>query len=86
MTLYHYNDLDEAEQPEAIWEHGVMIGDRNEGEYKIILYQLFSFYVELYYHIEHNVLKRLRSFSSTECLDAYINQFDLKDIDFFSKR
>jgi hypothetical protein len=60
------------EQHEAIWEHGVMIGDRIEGEHRIILYQIFSFYVELFYHMEYNVLRRLRSFSSTECLDAYI--------------
>jgi hypothetical protein len=80
MTLYQYNYLDEAEQHEAIWEHGVHIGERLEGEYKIILYQIFSFYVELFYHMEFNVLRRLRSFSSTECLDAYIQQFDLKDI------
>lgn len=68
------------EQHEAIWEHGVHIGERIEGEYKIILYQLFSFYAELYYHMEYNVLRRLRSFSSTECLDAYIQQFDLTEL------
>ncbi len=68
------------------WEHGVHIGERVEGEHKIILYQMFSFYVELYYHMEFNVLRRLKSFSSVELLDAYINQFDLNDIDFLSKR
>jgi hypothetical protein len=40
---YEYNQLDECEQHEAIWEHGVMVGDRNESEHKIILYQIFSF-------------------------------------------
>ena len=77
MTLYQYNDLDEAEQHEAIWEHGVHIGERIEGEYKIILYQIFSFYVELRYHIEHNVLKGARSFSSTEQLKPYTDKIDI---------
>ena len=80
MTLYQFNALDEAEQHEALWDHGVMIGDRIELEHRIILYQLFSFYVELYYHIEYNVLRRLRSFSSTEPLDAYISKFDLRSL------
>ena len=80
MTLYQFNDLDEAEQHEAIWDHGVMIGDKIEGEHKIILYQIFSFYVELYYHIEYNVLRRLKSFSNTECLDAYIKDFNLNSL------
>ncbi len=56
----------------------IHVGQRIEGEYKITLYQIFAFYVELYYHMEYNVLKRLRSFSSVECLDAYLNQFDLR--------
>lgn len=80
MTLYQFNDLDELEQHEALWEHGVMIGDMTDGEHKIILYQIFSFYVELYYHIEYNVLRKLRSFSDTECLDAYISQFNLNSL------
>ena len=78
MTLYEFNRLDETEQHEAVWNDGVMVGDRMEDEHKIILYQLFSFYVELYYHVEFNVLRRLRSFSSTECLDAYIDHFKIK--------
>ncbi len=43
MTLYEYNGLDEAEQHEALWEHGVLVGNRVEGEYKIILYQINFF-------------------------------------------
>ncbi len=73
MTLYQYNALDECEQHEAIWDNGVHIGERIEGEYKIILYQLFSFYVELRYHMEQNVLKGLRSFNNTELLMPYIS-------------
>ena len=80
MTLYEYNQLDEAEQHEALWEHSVMVGDRVEGEHKIILYQIFSFYVELYYLVETNALRRLRSFSSTEQLDAYISLFNLNSL------
>lgn len=70
------------EQAEVIWDHGAHIGERIEGEHKIILYQIFSFYVELYYHMEYNVLRRLRSFSSTECLEAYIMKVDLSEIKF----
>ena len=80
MTLYQFNALDEAEQHETLWDHGVMIGDRIELEQKIILYQLFSFYIELYYHTVYNVLRKLRSFSSTEPLDAYKSKLDLRSL------
>lgn len=81
MTLYQFNALDETEQHEAVWNNGVHVGDRVEGECKIILYQLFSFYVEIYYHTEFNALRRLRSFSSTQCLDTYISDINLKSLD-----
>ncbi len=77
MTLYEFNSLDETGQHEAVWYNGVMVGDRIEGEHKIILYQLFSFYVELFYNADHKVLQRLKSLSNTELLDGYIDKFNL---------
>ena len=76
MTLYEFNSLDEMEQAEAVWD-GVLIGDRKDSEHRILLYQIDAFYVEAYYHIEYNVLRRFRSFSSTDQLDPYLNQIDL---------
>ena len=80
MTLYEYKALDECEQHEAIWDNGVHIGERKEGEYLVILYQLFSFYVEVRYHMRDNVLKGLRSFSSTEQLKPYLDIIDLGNL------
>ena len=73
MTLYGFNKLDELENHEAIWDSGVHIGEKIDGEYKVILYQVFSFYVELFYHIEYNVLRKLKTFSNTTLLDDYLS-------------
>ena len=86
MTYYHYNELNEVEQHEVLWEYGVHIGGRLDGEQKIILYQIFSFYVELIYRPEYEVLRRLRSFSSVDCLDTYMQQVDLSEIGYLFKR
>ncbi len=86
MRLDQFNDLVEVEQYEEVWEYGVLVGYRIESAYKIILYEVFTFYIELYYHTEHNALKLFRSYSSIECLDSYLNQFDLTEIDCISKR
>ena len=80
MNFYQFNDSDELEQHEELWENGVHIGERIEGGHKIVLYQIHSFYVELYYHMELNALRRLRSFSSSECLDAYLQQYKINDL------
>jgi hypothetical protein len=76
MTLYEFNMLDEMEQVEAVWA-AVCIDGRDDGEHKILLYQIDAFYVEVYYHKEHNVIKRFRSFASTEQLEPYLNKIDV---------
>jgi len=76
MTLYQFNALDEMEQAEAVW-NGVFLGDRRESEHRILLYQIDAFYVEVYYHLEYNTLRRFRSFSSCDQLDPYLTQIDL---------
>ena len=66
ISIREYNDLHEADQHEAIWQHGCMMGKRIEGGYEVIQYSLFGFYVELYYDILHNILKQLKSFPKKE--------------------
>lgn len=71
MTLDEFNTLDEAEQFEALWEHAKYITDRLQGEYRIALYKFPTFYVELYYHIEHNALKKLNTIEIDELHAPY---------------
>ena len=76
MTLYQFIALDEQEQAEAVWD-AVFIADRQDEEHRILLYQIDSFYVEVYYHKEYNVIRRLRPFASTEQLHPYLYKIDL---------
>ena len=47
MTLYEFNALGKKEQGDAAWD-GVLISDRSDDTYNILLYQIDSFYVEVY--------------------------------------
>ena len=59
MNLYRWNNLDEAEQAEAVWE-GRLIATRLEGEFKVSLYRLDKrFFVEVYYNVRLNVLRKI---------------------------
>ena len=82
MTLEEFYDLDEMEQRETVWENGEFLDDRmdEDGVHRVALYQIFSFYVELFYHIEYNVLSKLIAFSDTEMLDIYLQQFSLDEL------
>jgi hypothetical protein len=70
MTLYQFNQLDEMERAEDLWE-AVHLMDRVDGPYRYELFQLDGFYIEQKRHIEYNVLHGLLAFKSTELLDAY---------------
>jgi hypothetical protein len=77
MTLYQFNALDKTQQAEIVW-NGAHIGNRRDEEYEILLYQIDSFYVEVYYHPDHNVISKMRSFPSTDQLAPYLQQIDIK--------
>lgn len=71
MTAKEFiQDLDEAEQIEKVWE-SVCVGDRQDEEHNILLYQVDGFYVEVFYNREHNIIKKFSTFENTEFLEPY---------------
>ena len=80
MTLIEFESLEINDQYSAVWEYGVHIGERLHGPFKLILYQIFSFYVEIYYSVEDNNISTLNSFSSVKCLDAYLPSINISNI------
>lgn len=79
MTLYQFKALSDFEQAEAVWK-GTLLGRREDGFYRVLLYQIDSFYVEVYYHKTANVILRFSPFSTTELLEPYLQQINLSDI------
>ena len=69
MTLYQFNALSEDEKAAVLWSKKDFVGDRMENNFSILLYQVWSFYVELYYNGKEIKISRLPSFSSTEQLE-----------------
>jgi hypothetical protein len=76
MTIYDFHLLDEMEQAEAVWS-GVHIGEREDEEHKISLYQIEAFYVEVFYHKEYEVTRKMRAFVSTTLLEPYLDKISL---------
>jgi hypothetical protein len=76
MTLKKFYTLDETEKWEAVW-NGELVADYKEQSFRYVLYQLDAFYVELRYHMEHNVLTGLRAFDDMQELEPYLKQIEL---------
>lgn len=80
MTLYEYNDLDELEQMETLWEFGIELGKRKDKTYSYTLYSIDDFYVELKRHTKYDVLHGLRTFKTSALLGPYLHSIDISPI------
>jgi hypothetical protein len=76
MTIYEFIALNEIRQQEAVNE-GVYIGDRKDYEHTILLYQVDTFYVEVYYLKKKHKLKRFVPFTTMDLLEPYLDQIEL---------
>lgn len=77
MTLYQFKSLSKDQQTELLWIEGDFVADRQEDACCILLYQLYSFYVEIMYDNNVNQFQIYRSFSSTDQLVQYLEEIDI---------
>jgi hypothetical protein len=82
MDLRQFKGLEESVQIGVIWNNGVHVATRDDNVYQYLLYQLDSFYVEVWYHIELEVIHRFLAFEDMDKLDPYLLEINI-DIDAF---
>ena len=80
MNLYRFLKLDETQQTEILWYNGVQIGRRKDEEHTILLYQVESFYVEVFYNRKEKIIKKYRCFEQVEQLAPYLEQIDISPV------
>ena len=78
LDLSEFLQLDEKRQLQILHRHGVYVGKRKEGDQTIVLFQLHSFYVEIYYRQYRKTIEKMVSSNHTEILQPYLDQINLK--------
>jgi len=78
ITLDQFDSLPNVKKGTIIFNDAEFIAERKEGVLTILLYQLYSFYVEVYYQQDLNEIQKIRTFSNTELLEPYLEQFDIQ--------
>lgn len=73
MTLEQFNLSDETEQALAICKAPCVAG-RDQGEHKVLLYQLGRFYVEVFYHPRKKLITDYRGIEEP---DLYLQEMEL---------
>ena len=76
MTLQEFRSLHRHDQYITLWDKADLVADRENEEYKYILYQLDSFYIELRLSkLEFSEV--ITSFSKDRRLKPYLETIDL---------
>jgi hypothetical protein len=77
MTLQHFNTLSQHKQHRNLLVNGVWLADRQTQESTVLLFQLDSFYVEIYFSKPGDEIIQSISFDSVDFLDPYLEDIDL---------
>lgn len=80
MKLSEFNQLNEFRQTCIVKQHGVLLTNRTESGTTVFLYQVDSFYIELFHdmeHVMHNSLRILRTFEDVDKLEDYLGKSDI---------
>ena len=80
MNIYKFNRLDAVNKVDALIYYSVLIDKRTDAKYRVLLYQLDAFYVEVYYDIEYNKISKIKSFTSTALLKPYLAKIDISSL------
>jgi hypothetical protein len=81
LTLYQFNSLTEPERYWHIENKGVFLEvSRPEGIYRVALFELYGFYVEVWLNQKTDRINKTNSFKTTKRLDLYLSGIDLTAI------
>jgi hypothetical protein len=77
MTMHEYQALGETVRWHTLRREGCYIGKRQENGFQILMFQLGTFYVEIFYRKHRCHIERWRCLNSTLFLEPYLNQIDI---------
>lgn len=77
MTQDEFSILPDTKQATALLERGVFVTERTYKNFTIFLYQVDSFYVEVYHNTRFNVMQGMRSFEADDTLEPYLEDIDI---------
>ena len=80
MTLKEFANLKKEEQVHVIKQCGTFLFIRHEGSIDVVLYQIKSFYAEVFFEGEAKKNIRIKSFDDTAALDIYLREISLAEI------
>lgn len=80
MKVEDFVLLTEDQKISLLWYQAEFIAERKENIYNVLLYQVNSFYLEVWYSYNLMNIHTMRSFSNTNELEPYLEKIDISEI------
>jgi hypothetical protein len=80
MDITDFNFMDGIAKTEVLASEGVFLAERNDGCFRISLYQVKDFYVEIYYHKTRFFYICIRTFKESSELYPYLQDIDISEV------
>jgi hypothetical protein len=80
LGLAEFNELLESQQFDLLHRDGVYVGKRKEGKQTIVLFQLYSFYIEVYYKQYRKQIDHIVTTDDANILHFYIDQVNVRGL------
>lgn len=77
MTLPYFTSLSKQQKQDIVLGSGLFVAERTDGPFRIMLYQLDDFYVEVYFFKRYHKAALLKGFDNMRHLEPYLNTIDI---------
>ena len=80
MKLKDFKYEIKEKKKQLLFDNGVYLSKRKVDEFMIYLFQVHSFYVEVYFYDDFEDVGYIRAFTSTDNLQPYFEQIDISGL------
>ena len=77
MLLHEFKYQEKKKKSKLLIENGIYLASRYIPGYQLLLFAVDSFYVEVHYDTEHELLSYFKAFSGVDELEPYLEAIDL---------
>jgi hypothetical protein len=80
MLLHQFKYEEKSRKKQMVFENGVYLANRFFQGFQVILFQINSFYVEVFFDVEEEEIGYMRAFSRTDDLQPYLKNIDISGL------
>jgi hypothetical protein len=75
-----FNTLNFDEKAWHVWHHATFMMVRQNSQYRVNLYFMNGYYIQLWYHVKRNRIDKIAATPSNRVIDPYLKLIKIEDL------